>query len=110
MMIKFYITASGRSPVEEFIEGQSKEVGEDFLAAKTRLANGENLEMPRSKNLSSIFKGLHELRIKDAAGQYRIFYYVKRGDAIYMLHAFKKKTRDLPQREIETAIKRIKEI
>jgi phage-related protein len=40
----------------------------------------------------------------------RVFYFVKKGDAIYMLHAFQKKTHELPRREIQVALKRLKEV
>lgn len=60
--------------------------------------------------MSSIYKGLYELRLKDASGQYRFFYFIKRGEAIYMLHAIKKKTQELPKREVEIVLKRIKEV
>lgn len=66
--------------------------------------------MPLSRNLASIHSGLHELRLKDRNGQVRVFYFIKKGDAIYMLHAFKKKTQELPKNEIELALRRIKEI
>lgn len=66
--------------------------------------------MPLSRNLSSVHPGLHELRLKDRSGQIRVFYFVKRGEAIYMLHAFKKKTQELPRKEIDLVLKRIKEI
>lgn len=66
--------------------------------------------MPLSRNLSGIHLGLHELRLKDRAGQVRIFYFIKRGDAIYLLHAFNKKTQELPRKEIDLVLKRIKEI
>jgi phage-related protein len=66
--------------------------------------------MPLSRNLAGVYSGLHELRLKDRTGQIRVFYFVKKGDAIYMLHAFKKKTQELPNLEIELVIKRIKEI
>ncbi|MCE9625977.1 MAG: type II toxin-antitoxin system RelE/ParE family toxin [Deltaproteobacteria bacterium] len=89
---------------------QSGEVLADYFAAVSRLENGEILTMPRSRNLSSIYKGLYELRLKDASGQYRFFYFIKRGEAIYMLHAIKKKTQELPKREVEIVLKRIKEV
>lgn len=68
------------------------------------------LTMPLSRNLSSIHPGLHELRLKDRTGQIRIFYFVKRGDAIYILHAIKKKTQELPKKEIDLILKRLKEV
>ncbi len=110
MRVKFYLKASGRSPVEEFLNECSQELRGDFFDAINLLALGQNLTMPVSKNLASIHHGLHELRLKDRSGQIRIFYFVKKGDAIYLLHAFKKKTQELPRKETDIALSRIKEI
>lgn len=110
MKIRFYLTSSGRSPVEEFLHGQSLQLRTVFVEAITLLLEGRWLEMPLSRNLSNIHPGLRELRLKDRAGQIRIFYYIKKGGAIYMLHAFKKKTQELPKKEIEMALKRLKEV
>ena len=110
MKVKFYLTSSGRSPVEEFIKEQSEGIRTDFLDAVNLLAEGEILSMPLNRNLSNIYRGLHEIRLKDAFGSIRIFYFLKKGDAIYMLHAFKKKTQELPKKEIELVLKRIREV
>jgi phage-related protein len=110
MKVKFYLKASGRSPVEEFLQDCSSEIRSDFFDAASLLASGQNLSMPLSRNLANIRQGLHELRFKDRSGQIRVFYFIKKGDAIYMLHAFKKKTQELPKSEVELALKRIKEI
>lgn len=110
MRVKFYLTGSGRSPVEEFLRELSKDLQADFFDAVSKLSAGETLSMPLSRNLSNISGGLHELRLKDRSGQARFFYFIRRGDAIYMLHAFKKKTQEIPGREIDVIRKRIKEI
>lgn len=110
MKIKFYLTSSGRSPVQEFLEDVSQELRQDFFDAVSLLAQGQNLSMPLSRPLFSIHQGLHELRLKDKAGQARIFYFIRRQNGIYILHAFRKKTQELPQREIDLILKRIKEI
>ncbi len=68
------------------------------------------LSMPISRNLSGVHHGLHELRLKDRSGQIRVFYFIKKSDAIYLLHAFKKKTQELPKKEVDLAIKRIREV
>lgn len=75
--IKFYLKASGRSPVEEFIQECSSELKADFFDAVMLLTNGHNLSMPLSRSLASIHSGLHELRLKDRSGQVRVFYYIK---------------------------------
>ena len=110
MRVKFYLKASGRCPVEAFLKECSEEIRSDFFDAVNLLTSGQTLAMPLSRNLANIHVGLHELRLKDRNGQIRIFYFVKKGDAIYLLHAFKKKTQELPKIEIELALKRIKEI
>lgn len=110
MKAKFYLKGSGRSPVEEFLQTCSEEVRGDFFDAFNLLAAGRNLQMPVSRNLSSIHRGLHELRLKDSAGQYRFFYFIKKANAVYFVHAFKKKTQELPKLEIDLALKRVKEI
>ena len=110
MRIRFYTTASGRSPVEEFLANCSEGLRLDFFDAIALLAAGKVLSMPLSRNLSSIYAGLHELRLKNGAGQIRVFYFVERGDAIYLLHAFKKKTQELPAKETNLVLKRIREV
>ncbi|MCM2279854.1 MAG: type II toxin-antitoxin system RelE/ParE family toxin [Oligoflexia bacterium] len=81
-----------------------------FFDAIALLAAGQALATPVSRNLSAIHPGLHELRLKDRAGKVRVFSFVKRGEAIYMLHAFRKKTQELPRNGIDIVLKRIKEI
>ena len=110
MDVLYYQKTSGRSPVEEFVRSLSEVAQEQFFEAVTRLENNEKLVEPISKNLTNVRKGLHELRIKDRHGIYRVFYYIKVKDAIYMLHAFKKKTQRTPQKELKLALKRLKEI
>jgi len=108
--VKFYLTSSDRSPVEEFLSSQSTELKADFFDALNLLADGQMLSMPLSRSLAKIHKGLHELRLKDRSGQVRVFYFIKKGDAIYLLHAFKKKRQYLPKKEINVALKRLKEV
>ena len=96
--------------MEKFLTECSDGIRSDFFDAVSLLVNGHNLTLPLSRTLSSIHTGLHELRLKDRSGQFRVFYFIKKNDAIYMLHAFKKKTQELPKSEIEIVLKRIKEV
>lgn len=110
MKVKFYLSFSGRSPVEKFLTDLSQEMRTDFVDALVLLEEGQTLAIPFSRNLSSVHKGLHELRLKDRTGAYRFFYFIKKADGIYFVHAFKKKTQELPQKEIEVVLKRLKEV
>ena len=110
MKVRFYTTSAGRSPVKDFLlelpEGTRLEVA-DAIAL---LDAGRKLEMPLSRNLSSIRPGLHELRFRDKAGQVRIIYYIKRSEAIYLIHGFRKKTQEINRKELDVVLKRLKEI
>ena len=108
--IRFYLTRSGRSPVEEFLQEQSEEIQADFMDALSLLEVGQVLSMPLSRNLAGIYPGLHELRLKDRNGQIRIFYFSKKLEALYILHAMQKKTQETPKRDIELILKRIREV
>lgn len=44
------------------------------------------------KTMPSIGKGVEEIRIRDESGIYRIIYTARLADAVYVLHAFQKKT------------------
>ncbi len=52
---------------------------------------------------------IRELRIKDHLGHVRILYFTFTGKRFILLHGFLKKTDKTPEREIETAEKRMKD-
>jgi len=78
--------------------------------AVAKLRDDQSLSMPLSRAMPSLGKGTHELRFKDRSGQYRVVYVLKVRDAIYLVHAFKKKARTTPKRHIDVAIKRMKSL
>ena len=45
------------------------------------------------KPMSSVGAGVCEIRVRDPAGQYRVIYVASFGTAIYVLHAFQKKSK-----------------
>ncbi len=110
MDVRHYHTPSGRDLVARFLQECSAQVRSDYFDAITMLGNGEMLYMPLSRPLNDVFPGLHELRFKDADGIYRFLYILKKKDAIYVVHAFKKKTEKLPDKDKKLVLKRIKEI
>lgn len=44
------------------------------------------------KPMPTVGPGVREIRIRDAAGAFRVIYVATHADAIYVLHAFSKKT------------------
>ena len=110
MKVMFYEMASGRSPIKDFFSECSLGVRKDFFDAVNLLEQGKKLTMPLNRPLANIRLGLSELRLKDRYGQYRFLYFIKKGEAIYLLHAFKKKTEELPKKEENVVLKRLREV
>lgn len=68
---------------------------------------GPDLRMPYSRAMGN---GLFELRPRGREGIRRAFYCFVVGRRVVILHAFVKKTKDTPERELSIARKRMKEI
>jgi phage-related protein len=58
------------------------------------------------KPMPGIGKGVEELRVRDASGAFRVIYTTRMADAVYVLHAFQKKSRATSQRDVDIARKR----
>ena len=61
------------------------------------------------KRMETVGAGTKEIRIH-VQGEWRIVYVAKFHDAIYVLHAFRKKSRKTSRKDIELARKRYKQI
>jgi phage-related protein len=62
-----------------------------------------------SKPLTSIGPGVHELRIR-VGGAFRVVYVAKFAEAIYVLHAFQKKSRRTALLDLELARTRLRNL
>ncbi len=95
-------------------EGDSKEVISAFpdevkqnLGFQWRLL--QQGEQPTDyRPMTSVGPGVFELRDQDARSWYRVIYLSRIRDVIHVLHCFEKKSREAPQREVETARQRLK--
>ena len=58
------------------------------------------------KPLPAVGSGACEIRIRNAAGAFRVVYVAKFEEAVYVLHAFQKKTRKTSQADIQLAVQR----
>ncbi len=99
------------SQAEKELREAPKDLREDIYSLFDELSLGKSLGMPISTPLPVIAKGLHELRLSGRDGEFRVFYYIKAGDAIYIIHAESKKRQKMVKRTIEllkTRIRRIK--
>lgn len=104
--VEFFTSATGRSPVREYIDQL------DAREART-LVNALHLLQEHSLGLGlphvrPIEQKLWELRIR-AGRQHRVLYVAARGRRFVLLHAFGKKTQQTPRREIDVALHRLGE-
>ena len=62
------------------------------------------------KPLPDVGPGAHEIRVREDSGSFRVIYVAKFKDAVYVLHAFQKKTRKTSRMDIELASRRYRMI
>ena len=72
------------------------------------LQEGQPIAMPQARALAAVGPRCHELRIRDAAGHWRIVYRLD-PDAVVIVAVFSKKTVSTPRTVIEACIHRLKE-
>lgn len=92
------------------LKNAPKDILSDVFALFDDLASGKKLGMPISRPLPSVGKGLHELRLSGRAGEYRVFYVIKVGDAIYVVHAATKKKQAINQQTTELLKQRLRNL
>lgn len=95
-------TVRGEDVVESFLKVQPVNTQARMVRLIDMLKYSPNLGMPYSKKLQ---KDLYELRISGSPAV-RILYTFK-GNVVYLLHAFKKKTQKTPRKEIDMALRRL---
>jgi phage-related protein len=59
------------------------------------------------KPMSSVGLGVQEIRIRTAA-EHRVLYVAKFAEAVYVLHAFEKRTRQTPKADLDLARQRLR--
>lgn len=97
-------------PVE--FRGGSLDALREFPVESRRAAGVEIDRVQRGltpadwKPMASVGRGAKEIRIKDANGAFRVVYVAQIGDAVYVLHCFRKTTEKTPLRDIRLAKKR----
>lgn len=62
------------------------------------------------KPMPTIGPGVREIRIRDAAGAFRVVYVAKFADAVYVLHCFQKKTQRTSKPDLDLAVSRYRDL
>ena len=95
--------------------GRSLEDLRDF-PAEARSAAGHQLHLVQLgmepddwRPMPSVGSGVIEVRLHEPT-EHRVFYIAKFAEAVYVLHAFEKKTQKTAQRDIDLGRERLKEL
>src|SRR3954466_2167788 len=60
------------------------------------------------KPMQTVGPGVREIRVRDATGAFRVIYIAALAEAVYVLHAFAKKTQRTAQRDLMLAQLRLR--
>ncbi len=90
------------------LKGVSEDTKHDVGYQLDKVQRGEQPD--DFKPMPSIGKGVEEIRVRDDSGIYRVIYTARLADAVYVLHAFQKKTQTTAKRDIALATKRYAEL
>jgi phage-related protein len=62
------------------------------------------------KPMSTVGAGVREIRVRDVGSAFRVFYIASFAEAIYVLHAFQKKTQRTSARDLTIAASRFRDL
>lgn len=62
------------------------------------------------KPMNTVGQGVKEIRIRDAAGAFRVIYVAKFAEAVYALHCFQKKTGKTSKTDLDLAAQRYRDL
>jgi phage-related protein len=62
------------------------------------------------KPMNTVGRGVREIRIRDAAGAFRVLYVAKFDDAVYVLHCFQKKMQRTSKADLNLAAQRYRDL
>ena len=105
----FYQTATGKEPVRVWLKRfgarDRKAIGEDIATLEFSWPVGQ----PKCRPISGQ-QGLWEIRSNISAGRIARILFCVWAKRMVLLHGFVKKTQKIPDKEIELAVKRMKEV
>ena len=62
------------------------------------------------KPMNTVGRGVREIRIRDAAGAFRVLYVAKFDDAVYVLHCFRKKAQKTSKADLHLGVQRYRDL
>jgi phage-related protein len=106
--VEFYVGASGRSPVQEFLDELKRSDPDDFAAVLAGLAKLRQRQYHREPLTKALGDGLFELRHVGKLNA-RVFWFFMKGRRIVAVHGLRNKGRAIPARDLDTARERMRD-
>ena len=103
-MKKVVFLGDSRDCIRQFPEEPRIQTGVELLQVQL---GGEASDW---KPMKTVGPGVREIRVSDVTGAFRTIYVANRPEAIYVLHAFQKKSQATPVKDIKLAKARRKSI
>ena len=103
--LEFYESASGRRPVQEFLDELKETDPGDFAAVIAGLAKLRNRQYHRPPLSKSIGDDLFELRHVGKLNT-RMLYFFMKGRRIIVIHGIRSKSTSIPTRHRKVALER----
>lgn len=101
----FYKDSRGKAPVLSWLKNNKQK--QELAKFRTRIEllknHGIDLKRPMAAYLS---EGIYELRLNSGNRHIRIFYFFHERKAVVLCHVIVKKSRKVPPKEIEIAVRR----
>lgn len=95
---------SSRKDITDFPDDAKRTAGYQLLLLQL------GVEPTDWKPMHGIGNGVQEIRIRKESGAFRVIYVAKFEEAVYVLHAFQKKTQKTAHHDIDLARERFKEM
>jgi len=106
--VEFYVNASGRAPVQEFLDELKQSDPDDFVAVLAGLAKLRNRQYHREPLSKALGDGLFELRHVGKLNTRLLWFFVK-GRRIVAVHGIRNKGRAIPARNLDIALERLRD-
>jgi phage-related protein len=88
--------------IREFPETARRQVGMELRQVQ------HGLEPSDWKPMRNVGSGVREIRVRGATGAFRVLYVANLASAVYVLHAFQKKTQTTAKRDLDLAALRFR--
>lgn len=97
-----YFVGTARKDLAHFPEAARRRAGHELFMVQVGRNPSDFKPMP------GVGAGAYEIRVRDESDAFRVIYVAKFDDAVYVLHAFLKKTRETAKADIDLAARRYK--